>query len=184
MRRVGDESLELEEGPKSGRLRDFSTQLAQRLRAVPSKAAEPARLAVRLADIGYLLDLTTTGEIVALPEIAAVPWTKPWFRGLTNVRGRLVGVIDLMHLSGRPAMTPEQSMQLVVLGEALKVNAAIIVTRAFGLRNLKDLHPLGDVSEPQRPWERERFRETDGTTLIELDLRRLVASEQFVAIGI
>jgi hypothetical protein len=49
---------------------------------------------------------------------------------------------------------------------------------------LKDLQPLGDVSDPQRPWERERFREADGTTLIELDLRRLVASEQFVAIGI
>jgi twitching motility protein PilI len=184
MIRVGEEPLELEEGPKSGRLRDFSTQLAQRLRAAPSRTAEPARLAVRLADIGYLLDLGSTGEIVALPEIAPVPWTKPWFRGLTNVRGRLLGVIDLMQLSGRPAMTQEQSLQLVVLGEALKVNAAIIVTRAFGLRNLKDLQPLGDVSDPLRPWERERFRETDGTTLVELDLRRLVATEQFVAIGI
>jgi twitching motility protein PilI len=183
MMRVGEEPLELEEGRRSGRLKDFSTQLAQRLRAAPSRTAEPARLAVRLADTGYLLDLGSTGEIVALPEIAPVPWTKPWFRGLTNVRGRLLGVIDLMHLSGRPAMTPEQSLQLVVLGEALKVNAAIIVTRAFGLRNLKDLQPLGDVSDPQRPWERERFRETDGTTLIELDLRRLVATDQFVSIG-
>jgi hypothetical protein len=80
-------------------------------------------------------------------------------------------------------MTPEQSLQLVVLGETLKVNAAILVTRAFGLRNLKDLQLLGVLSDPQRPWERERFRETDGTTLIELDLRRLVASEQFAAIG-
>lgn len=181
--RAGDESVELEEGPRHSRLRDFSTQLAQRLRAAPSKSGEPARLAVRLGDTGYLLDLSTTGEIVALPDIAQVPWTKPWFRGLANVRGRLLGVIDLMLLSGRSAMTPEQSLQLVVFGDALKVNAAIVVTRAFGLRNLKDLEPLGDVSDPLRPWERERFRETDGTTLIELDLRRLVASEQFSAIG-
>jgi twitching motility protein PilI len=184
MMQADEEFLDVEESPKSGRLRDFSTQLAQRLRAAPSKTSEPARLAVRLADSGYLLDLGTTGEIVSLPEIAPVPWTKPWFRGLTNVRGRLLGVIDLMQLSGRPAMTPEQSLQLVVLGEALKVNSAIIVTRAFGLRNLKDLQPLGDVSDPLRPWERECFRETDGTTLIELDLRRLVATEQFSAIGI
>ncbi len=184
MMRTGEDPLELEEGPKSGRLRDFSTQLAQRLKAAPGRTAEPARLAVRLADSGYLLDLGTTGEIVSIPEIAPVPWTKPWFRGLTNVRGRLLGVIDLMQLSGHPAMTPEQCLQLVVLGDALKVNAAIIVTRAFGLRNLKDLQPLGDVSDPLRPWERERFRETDGTTLVELDLRRLVASEQFSAIGI
>jgi twitching motility protein PilI len=183
MMQIDDESLELEQGPKSGRLRDFSTQLAQRLRSLPSKAAEPARLAVRLADTGYLLDMSTTGEIVAVPEIAPVPWTKPWFRGLANVRGRLVGVVDLMLMSGRPPMAPEESLQLVVLGDVLKVNAAILVTRAFGLRNLKDLQPLGQLSDPLRPWERERFRETDGTTLIELDLRRLVAAEQFSAIG-
>jgi hypothetical protein len=88
-----------------------------------------------------------------------------------------------MLMSGRPPMAPEESLQLVVLGDVLKVNAAILVTRAFGLRNLKDLQPLGQLSDPLRPWERERFRETDGTTLIELDLRRLVAAEQFSAIG-
>jgi twitching motility protein PilI len=183
MMQTDDDALELEQGPKSGRLRDFSTQLAQRLRAAPNMPPEPARLAARLGDIGFLFDMSTTGEIVALPEIAPVPWTKPWFRGLANVRGRLLGVIDLMLLSGRAAMTPEQSLQLIVFGDVLKVNSAVLVTRAFGLRNLKDLEPLGVVSDPLRPWERERFREADGTTLIELDLRRLVASEQFSAIG-
>ena len=139
---------------------------------------------MRVGATGFLLDMNTTGEIVALPEIAPVPWTKPWFRGLANVRGRLLGVIDLMQLSGGSAITPEQSLQLIVFGDSLKVNAAMIVTRAFGLRNLKDLQPLGDVSDPLRPWERARYRETDGTMLIELDLRRLVATEQFSAIGV
>jgi twitching motility protein PilI len=184
MMQADDEPIELDQGPRAVRLRDFSTQLAQRLRAVPSKAAEPARLAVRLADTGYLLDMSMTGEIVALPEIAPVPWTKPWFRGLANVRGRLVGVVDLMLMSGRPPMTAEDSLQLVVMGDVLKVNAALVATRAFGLRNLKDLQPLGTLSDPARPWELERFREADGTTLIELDLRRLVTTEQFSAIGI
>ena len=137
-----------------------------------------------MADTGYLLDMSMTGEIVALPEIAPVPWTKPWFRGLANVRGRLVGVVDLMLMSGRPPMTAEDSLQLVVMGDVLKVNAALVATRAFGLRNLKDLQPLGTLSDPARPWELERFREADGTTLIELDLRRLVTTEQFSAIGI
>ncbi len=159
MMQSSDDALELEQGPKSGRLRDFSSQLAQRLRAAPNMPAEPARLAARMGDISFLFDMSTTGEIVTLPEIAAVPWTKPWFRGL-------------------------ESLQLIVFGDLLKVNAAVLVTRAFGLRNLKDLEPIGVMSDPLRPWERERFRETDGTTLIELDLRRLVATEQFSAIGI
>jgi len=178
-----NESLDLEERRKSGRLRDFSNQLAERLREAPSQRPEPARLAARLGEAGFLFDMSTTGEIVSVPEIAPVPWTKPWFLGLANVRGRLLGVIDLMLLSGRAPMTPEQSLQLIVFGDTLKVNAALLVTRAFGLRNVKDLEPLGSVSDPTRPWERERYREPDGSTLIELDLRRLVATEQFSLIG-
>ncbi len=183
MMQADDEPLDLEERRKSGRLRDFSSQLAERLRAAPSRTQEPARLAVRMAEAGFLLDMSVTGEIVALPEIAPVPWTKPWYRGLANVRGRLVGVIDLMMLSGRAPMAPEQSLQLIVFGDVLKVNAALLVTRAFGLRNLKDLTPVGPVSDPQRPWEREQYREQEGGILTELDLRRLVASEQFASIG-
>jgi twitching motility protein PilI len=184
MMQSDEEALELEERRKSGRLRDFSNQLAERLRAAPNQRPEPARLAARLGDASFLLDMSTAGEIVSLPEIAPVPWTKPWFRGLANVRGRLLGVVDLLQLSGRATMAPEQSLQLIVFGDTLKVNAALLVTRAFGLRNLKDLEPLGPVADPSRPWERERYRETDGSILIELDLRRLVATEQFSSVGL
>jgi twitching motility protein PilI len=184
MMQPDEDTLELEQRRKSGRLRDFSNQLAERLRQAPSQRPEPARLAARLGEAAFLFDMSTTGEIVPMPEIAPVPWTKSWFRGLANVRGRLVGVIDLMQLSGRPPMTPEQSLQLIVFGEVLKVNAAVLVTRAFGLRNIKDLEALGAVSDPTRPWELELFREADGNTLIEIDLRRLVAAERFSAIGL
>jgi twitching motility protein PilI len=179
-----EESIDLAERRKSGRLRDFSNQLAERLREAPNQRPEPARLAARLGDSSFLLDMSTAGEIVQVPEIAPVPWTKPWFRGLANVRGRLLGVVDLQQLSGRAPMTPEQSLQLIVFGEVLKVNAALLVTRAFGLRNVKDLESLGPVNDPAHPWERERFKEADGSILVELDLRRLVAAEQFSSIGL
>ena len=87
----------------------------------------------------YLVEMGLAAEIVSLPEIARVPWTKPWYRGLANVRGRLVGVVDLQHLMGREPLPAEQGQQLLVLGEGLGVAAGILVTRAFGIRNLKDL---------------------------------------------
>jgi hypothetical protein len=73
---------------------------------------------------------------------------------------------------------------MLVLGESLKVNAAILVTRAFGLRNLKDLEPLGRTSDGTSPWEATRYRDLNGMVLTELDLGTLVTAEAFSAIGI
>lgn len=165
-------------------LRDFSAQLAQRLNEAPAHEAPVARLGVRVGNRSYLLDMRSVGEIVPLAEIARVPWTRPWFRGLANVRGRLVGVYDLPHLSGGEPLNTEQALQLLVLSDALKVNAGLLITRAFGLRNLKDLSALPVATAPAAPWEGASFRDADGTTLTELNVSRLLADERFSSIGV
>lgn len=164
------------------KLREFSTQLAQRLKEAPSLPTEPTRLAVRIGTENYLVEMGLAAEIVSLPEIARVPWTRPWYRGLANVRGRLVGVIDLQHLVGREPLTADQGQQLLVLGEGLGVAAGILVTRAFGIRNLKDLEAL-EASASAVGWERNRYRDLEGMTLTELDLRELAAAPAFTAIN-
>jgi twitching motility protein PilI len=165
-------------------LRDFSAQLAQRLSDSPARQVPTARLGVRVGLHSYLLEMTSVGEIVPLSDIARVPWTRPWFRGLANVRGRLVGVYDLPHLGGGEPMNAEHALQLLVLGDSLKVNAALLITRAFGLRSAKDLDALPAAADKAAPWEGARFCDTDGTTLIDLNLGRLVADERFASIGV
>ncbi|MGH6611340.1 MAG: chemotaxis protein CheW [Burkholderiaceae bacterium] len=167
------------------KLREFSTQLAQRLKEAPNKPTEPTRLAVRIGAESYLIEMALAGEIVSLPEIAPVPWTRPWYRGLANVRGRLIGVVDIMQLTGRDPLPPDQGQQVLVLGETLGVNAGILVTRAFGIRNLKDLTLLEGAPPSIRPsWEQARYRDNDGLTMTELELRELATSSNFAAIGI
>lgn len=164
------------------KLREFSMQLAQRLKDAPNMPTEPTRLALRIGVDNFLVEMGLAAEIVALPDIARVPWTKPWYRGLANVRGRLVGVVDLQHLTGREPLSAEQGQQLLVLGEGLGLAAGVLVTRAFGIRNLKDLEPLDTGAPARAPWERSRFRDLDGITLTELDLRELAASAVLTAI--
>jgi twitching motility protein PilI len=166
------------------RLREFSTQLAERLRAAPLQPSAPLRLAVRVGKENYLLDMTAAGEIVNTPPITPVPWTRRWYRGLANVRGRLVGVVDLMDLCGREPLAADQSHQLLVFGPTLNVNAGILVSRAFGLRNTQELESLEAAGDGAPSWEAGRYRDLDGTVLTELELPRLVASEIFTAIGV
>src|SRR5262245_26660399 len=165
------------------KLREFSTQLAQRLKEAPNLPTEPTRLALRIGVDNFLVEMALAAEIVSLPDIARVPWTRPWYRGLANVRGRLVGVVDLQHLTGREPLAPDQGQQLLVLSESLGVAAGVLITRAFGIRNLKDLEPLDASLTPRAQWERSRFRDLEGLTLTELDLRELAGSPMFTAIN-
>lgn len=169
------------------KLREFSTQLAQRLKEAPNQPTEPTRLAVRIGPENYLIEMALAGEIVSIPEISPVPWTRPWYRGLANVRGRLIGVVDLQHLTGRDPLPADQSQQVLVFGEGLGVNAGILVTRAFGIRNLKELTPLdGAAPAPSicPSWEQARYRDKDGLTMTELDLSELAKSPSFASIGV
>jgi twitching motility protein PilI len=164
-------------------MREFSARLAQRLNEAPEREMPVARLGVRIGSRGYLVEMASIGEVAPAPAIARVPWTRPWFRGLANVRGRLVGVYDLPQMAGEEPVRDDQAMQLLVLGEALKVNAALLITRAFGLRSVKELESLPQA-ETAAPWEGARYRDAGGMTLTELDLARLVADERFASIGI
>ena len=164
-------------------MREFSARLAQRLNEAPEREMPVARLGVRIGSRGYLVEMASIGEVAPAPAIARVPWTRPWFRGLANVRGRLVGVYDLPQMAGEEPVRDDQAMQLLVLGEALKVNAALLITRAFGLRSAKELESLPQA-EMAAPWEGARYRDAGGMTLTELDLARLVADERFASIGI
>jgi twitching motility protein PilI len=181
-------------GPQAGtdaqaaRLREYTAQVAAKLRQVPDGPVEPARLAVRIGERRYLLDMADTGEILPTPSITPVPWTRPWFLGLANVRGRLVGVVDLPALCGEAPLQAESAPQLLVANETLRLNFGLLMNRAFGLRNLRDLERLSDAdSDParrRRPWETRRYRDADGSVLVELDLRRLAGNEDFLSIGV
>ena len=78
----------------------------------------------------------------------------------------------------------EQAQQLLVFGPALKVNAGILISRAFGLRNIRELEELGMTGNAALPWEMQRYRDLDGTVLTELDLPRLVAADVFASVGV
>jgi twitching motility protein PilI len=160
---------------------EMTAQLEERL-AAGAALPPSARLGVRIGSRDYLVDMAGIGEVVPVAAIARVPWTRPWFRGLANVRGRLVGVYDLMQLDGGEPLGDEHRLQLLVLGESLKVNAALLITRAFGLRYARDLEALPE--EGGAPWDGARFRDSGGLVLTELKLGNLLLDGRFASIGI
>lgn len=91
--------------------------------ARPEHAADTAGLPVseehvvifKLADEYYALDIQAVQEIVRMQTITAIPGADYWVEGITNLRGRVVPVVDLRKRCGVPSgeYTPETRIVVV-----------------------------------------------------------------------
>lgn len=66
----------------------------------------------------YAIAVERVREIVPARALTRLPGAPSWVRGLLNVRGTLLTVIDLMaRLEGTPATAPEPSVVIVEAGD-------------------------------------------------------------------
>lgn len=78
-------------------LRDFYSRIAGRLQAAEAggESSGASWVAVRVAGMPCLLPLKQSGEIFPAESLQGLPYTRPWFLGVANLRGELFPVIDL-----------------------------------------------------------------------------------------
>lgn len=166
------------------RLRQYQEQLLERMQAArTSKGIAAHQLGVEIGGVRYLLELLDAGEIVPVPALAAVPLTQPWYLGLANVRGNLVGVVDLARFLGQDeaapgagsasAPTSPGAPRLVTFGPALGFPCALLVGRVYGLRHAADMRPEGG-----------RLVDADGQEWTPLALSALARDERFLQVAL
>jgi twitching motility protein PilI len=168
-------------------LRAFQQELATRLAAKTAAQVEQSRLGVGCGGEHWLIKLADAGEVIALPQLATVPRTKPWYLGIANIRGNLYGAIDFAGFLGRPvdASAPGGGQsRLVLFGpRAGELRAGIVVQRVLGLRNLAELVP-SDPSTSSPAWYGARWTDRDGQGWQEIDLGRLAQDPGFLQVGL
>lgn len=164
-------------------LRTFQQELATRLAAKTAAQVESSRLGLACAGEQWLIRLGDAGEVVALPPVADVPLTKPWFRGLANIRGNLYSVIDFAGFLGRGNVTQATHNRLVLFGPRTgELRAGLVVARVLGLRNLAELAPAAPPADTP-PWFAQRWIDASGGAWQEIDLARLARDPAFLQVG-
>ena len=155
------------------RLRLYQVQLLERMQAARSNTgARINQLGVLIGGERILLDLTQAGEIVPLAPISAVPLTQDWYLGLSNIRGNLVGIVDLARFIGLGETVPGPDSRVVTFNASLGFNCALLVSRVYGLRYAGDMQAAG-----------ERLRDAEDNEWTVLDLAALVRDPRFLHIG-
>jgi len=159
---------------RRSRLRQYQVQLLARMQAARTNTgARVNQLGVAMGDERYLLDLTTAGEIVSVVPVTAVPLTQAWYLGLANIRGSLVGVVDLARYLGLGETPVGAEARYVTFAPGLGMNCALLVSRVYGLRHAAEMTP-----------EAASLRDGDGQVWTPLDLAALVRDERFLQVGL
>lgn len=163
-------------------LRQFQEHLAARLSSAARGQAAAGLLGVQAGSRLWLLNLSDSGEIIPSLHLAPVPLTKPWFAGIANIRGSLYSVADLSAFLGGDPTPYNANVRLLLVGTRYGSNAALLVNRSLGLKNLETLTPAEpDASLPV--WGRECYTDGDGRTWHKLNLKELLADPDFMQIG-
>lgn len=172
-------------GARRTRLREFQTQLVERMQAVRSGAeAQASMLGLLIGQTRWLLDLPEAGEIVAVGDITAVPLTKDWYLGLTNIRGNLTGVVDLARFRGMAPTAIDKESRIVAFSPSLAFNCGLLVSRVLGLRKTTEMDVQAGSGDAETPWSANRYIDRDAQVWHELKLSEIVKDPQFLHVGL
>lgn len=91
----------------------------------------------RIGEMNLLAPLDLVSEILPVPVITPVPGTKSWLKGIANVRGNLITIVDLPEfLEGKPLLVNDRTRLMVInVGE---INTAVMVEDIYGMRHFEE----------------------------------------------
>jgi twitching motility protein PilI len=96
--------------------------------------AEWVGVAFRLGGEAFLLAREETREVLAYPPaVTRVPGARAWIRGLSNVRGQLLPVVDLRAFLGAGVTSVTRSSR-VLLANHREIPAGLVVDEVMGFR--------------------------------------------------
>jgi twitching motility protein PilI len=107
--------------------------------------AEWVGVAFRLGGEAFLIAREETREVLAYPAaVTRVPGARAWIRGLSNVRGQLLPVIDLRAFLGAGATTVSRSSRVLVANHR-EIPAGLVVDEVMGFRRFYDSEFSSDL---------------------------------------
>lgn len=145
---------------------------------------EWAGIGFRLGGVRFAAALGDVTEILTYPDLSRVPRTKAWVKGLANVRGNLLPIMDLSAYLGRPPVRLNRASRVLVVDRD-GVNAGLLVDEVLGMRHFDQedfTDMLGDLDPVLAAYVAGRFRRGDGDWHV-FDVRALAANPQFLKVA-
>ena len=107
--------------------------------------AEWVGVAFRLGGEAFLLAREETREVLAFPgAVTRVPGARAWVRGLSNVRGQLLPIVDLRAFLGSGLTTVTRSTRVLIANHR-EIPAGLVVDEVMGFRRFYESEFSSDL---------------------------------------
>jgi purine-binding chemotaxis protein CheW len=140
-------------------------------------------LTFKLGDELFAIDVARVREVLDLSEITRVPTAPPYMRGVVNVRGSAVPVVDLRLKFGLAPTPDTVNTRIVVLELELDGELTVVGGLADAVHEVLELD-RAEIREPPRIAMRWRADMIEGLGkkaeqfIIVLDIGRVFAADQ------
>lgn len=171
--------------PEKESLENLQNRLSDKLKVVEEVTQGASWLGVESRGRTLLLPLSHAGEIFPFESAKRVPYAKPWFVGVSNLRGALCGVADLTGLmteAQKPVDITAQT-RVVALNPLLQINAALLVDRLLGLKTRRDFVRSSAASASEPDFFGHSYQDQAGKSWQEINLQKLALSDRFLSIA-
>jgi purine-binding chemotaxis protein CheW len=116
--------------------------------AIAAQASEPARqfITCTLGEAEYGIDIMAVREIKGWIETTSLPHAPPWIRGVINLRGIIVPILDLRARFDQGSTTPTP-MHVVVIIQTGARTAGLLVDAVSDIIAISpsDIRPVPDI---------------------------------------
>ncbi len=111
----------------------------------PASGREWVGVALRMAGELYLVAREETREVLSVPtQITRVPGAKAWIKGLANIRGSLLPIIDLRQFLGSGSTPMTRNTRILVVNHR-EVPAGLLVDEVLGFRRFAETEFSGET---------------------------------------
>lgn len=115
-----------------------------------STATEPAQyITFKLGDELFAIDVAQVREVLELPLITRVPTAPNYMRGVVNVRGKAVPVVDLRMKFGLPVTPDTLASRIIVMELELDGEASVVGGIADSVHEVIELE-AAQIEPPPR----------------------------------
>lgn len=164
-------------------LREYQENMLVRLQGATTTTQADTRLGVEIGGHYWLLKLADVAEVLPVPGITDVPLSRPWFKGVANVRGNLMSVIDLQAFFNEGAQTLTPLSRILLIKPHLLPHASVLVGRMLGIKHTDEMtkEPL---PENASAWMPATYLDGKGQTWLDLDIEKLANDPVFLQTGV
>lgn len=116
---------------------------------VPQITAPAYYITFKLGGELFAIDVKHVREVLDLTQITRVPTAPPYMRGVVNVRGTAIPVVDLRLKFGLPRGTDSVNSRILVLELSVDGQSAVVGGLADSVHDVVEIEP-SEIGEPPR----------------------------------